>query len=77
MLFRLASNSAFSVRAAPPSSETMPDVRSSSRSVSERVRLSVLSVSLAMRVSSRLAKASPEVDEAVGDGIHALVHRIE
>ena len=62
MPFRLASKSAFNVRAAPPSRETMPAVRSSRSSLSERVRPSVVSVSLAMRVSSRLAKASPEVD---------------
>ena len=40
----------------------MPVVRSSSMSESERVTSSVLCVSLAMRVSSRLAKASPEVE---------------
>ena len=77
MLFRLASNSELSVLAAPPSSETMPDVRSSSRSVSDRVRLSVLSVSLAMRVSSRLAKASPEVDRRSVMESTRVIHGIE
>ena len=40
----------------------MPVVRSLSISASERVTSSVLCVSLAMRVSSRLANASPDVE---------------
>ncbi len=40
----------------------MPVVRSLSMSESERVTSSVDCVNLAMRVSSRLAKASPEVE---------------
>ncbi len=47
---------------APPSSEASPVVRLSSISESERTETSVVSVSLAIRVSRRLAKASPEVD---------------
>ena len=59
---RRVSNSSESERAELPSSEIMPVVRSSSICESERVAWSVASVSEAMRVSSRFAIASPEVE---------------
>ena len=56
------SNSCAKVCVWLPSTETIPEVRSSIMSDSERTATSVVSVSRAMRVSSRLANASPDVE---------------
>ena len=61
MLVRRLSISALSVSVTPPTSVTTLLARWSSTSESERVTSSALLVRLAMRVSSRLAKPSPEL----------------